>query len=68
MVTLRLADNQSSNTMMRSTSDCRMIADEATTSSMLNGKRFRSMGWDIEDDYAVCRSALDRLNSKKVAL
>ena len=45
-----------------------MIADEATTSSMLNGKRFRSMGWDIEDDYAVCRSALDRLNSKKVAL
>jgi hypothetical protein len=44
------------------------MAEEATNSSMLYGKRSRSMGWDIEDDYAVCRSALDGLSAKKVAL
>jgi hypothetical protein len=36
MVTLRLADDLSSNTMMRSTRNCRIIADGATTSSLLN--------------------------------
>jgi hypothetical protein len=54
--------------MMKSTNDRRMISNGATTSSKPNRRRFRGMGEDIEDDYAVCRRALERSSLKKVAL
>jgi hypothetical protein len=54
--------------MMKSTNDCRMIPNGATTSSKPNGKRSQGMGEEIEDDYPFCRRALERSSSKKVAL
>jgi hypothetical protein len=54
--------------MMKSISDSRMIPNGANTLSRPNGGRFRGMGEDIEDDYPVCRQALERSSSKMVAL
>jgi hypothetical protein len=53
--------------MIKSTNDCRMVSIGATTSSKPNGRRSRGMGENIEDDYPVCRQALERSNSKKAA-
>ena len=41
-VTLRLVDDQCSNTMMRSTNDYGIIADESITSSLLNKNGLRA--------------------------